>query len=95
MQLDRIDGKPDETVAWGSDVAAQMLRRLGIRYVSLNPGARPLSHHLIFCLHDPQNNGNQGGHAAQALAVGPECGDGRTSGMRIQPNVMHAVTLRA
>ena len=39
MQLDRIEGKPDETVAWGSDVAAQMLRRLGIPYVSLNPGA--------------------------------------------------------
>jgi len=39
MQLDRIEGKPDETVAWGSDVAAQMLRRLGISYVSLNPGA--------------------------------------------------------
>ena len=30
MQLDRIEGKPDETVAWGSDVAAQMLRRLGV-----------------------------------------------------------------
>ena len=39
MQLDRIEGKPDETVAWGSDVAAQMLRRLGVPYISLNPGA--------------------------------------------------------
>ena len=39
MQLDRIEGKPDEKVAWGSDIAAQMLRRLGIPYVSLNPGA--------------------------------------------------------
>src|SRR5262247_795874 len=39
MQLDRIEGKPDEKVAWGSDIAAQMLRRLGVPYVSLNPGA--------------------------------------------------------
>jgi thiamine pyrophosphate-dependent acetolactate synthase large subunit-like protein len=39
MHLDRIEGSPDETVAWGSDVAAQMLRRFGIPYVSLNPGA--------------------------------------------------------
>ena len=39
MHLDKIDGAPDETVAWGSDIAAQMLRRLGIPYVSLNPGA--------------------------------------------------------
>ncbi len=39
MHLDRIEGAPDETVAWGSDVAAQMLRRFGIPYVSLNPGA--------------------------------------------------------
>src|SRR3712207_7898587 len=39
MYLDRIEGKADEAVAWGSDVAAQMLRRFGIPYVSLNPGA--------------------------------------------------------
>ena len=39
MYLDRIEGKADEVVAWGSDVAAQMLRRFGIPYVSLNPGA--------------------------------------------------------
>ena len=39
MHLDRIEGKADEVVAWGSDVAAQMLRRFGIPYVSLNPGA--------------------------------------------------------
>jgi hypothetical protein len=30
MHLDRIDGAPDDAVAWGSDIAAQMLRRLGI-----------------------------------------------------------------
>jgi hypothetical protein len=39
MYIDEPTGAADETVAWGSDVAAQMLRRFGIRYVSLNPGA--------------------------------------------------------
>ena len=65
MQLDRIEGKPDEKVAWGSDIAAQMLRRLGIPYVSLNPGASyrglhdSLVNHLgnerpgiLLCLHE-------------------------------------------
>jgi thiamine pyrophosphate-dependent acetolactate synthase large subunit-like protein len=65
MQLDRIDGKPDETVAWGSDVAAQMLRRLGIPYISLNPGASYRGLHdsivnhlgnerpgILLCLHE-------------------------------------------
>jgi thiamine pyrophosphate-dependent acetolactate synthase large subunit-like protein len=65
MQLDQPVGKPDATVAWGSDVAAQMLRRLGIPYVSLNPGASyrglhdSLVNHLgnekpgiLLCLHE-------------------------------------------
>ena len=65
MQLDRIEGRPDETVAWGSDVAAQMLRRFGIRYVSLNPGASYRGLHdsivnhlgnerpgILLCLHE-------------------------------------------
>src|SRR4051795_12272977 len=65
MHLDKIDGAPDETVAWGSDVAAQMLRRLGIPYVSLNPGASYRGLHdslvnhlgneqpqLLVCLHE-------------------------------------------
>src|SRR5262245_2122411 len=65
MQLDRIEGKPDEKVAWGSDIAAQMLRRLGVPYVSLNPGASyrglhdSLVNHLgnerpgiLLCLHE-------------------------------------------
>src|SRR5262249_6090692 len=65
MQLDRIAGKPDEKVGWGSDVAAQMLRRLGIRYVSLNPGASYRGLHdsivnhlgnerpgILLCLHE-------------------------------------------
>ena len=65
MHLDRIEGDPDQTVAWGSDVAAQMLRRFGIPYVSLNPGASyrglhdSLVNHLgndtpgmLLCLHE-------------------------------------------
>jgi thiamine pyrophosphate-dependent acetolactate synthase large subunit-like protein len=65
MQLDRPEGEPDGNVRWGSDVAAQMLRRLGIRYASLNPGASfrglhdSLVNHLgnerpgmILCLHE-------------------------------------------
>ena len=39
MQRETPDERPDEKAAWGSDVAAQMLRRLGFPYVSLNPGA--------------------------------------------------------
>src|SRR5581483_5045895 len=52
-------------ITWGSDVAAQMLRRMGIRYVSLTPGASyrglhdSLVNHLgnkdpgmLLCLHE-------------------------------------------
>jgi thiamine pyrophosphate-dependent acetolactate synthase large subunit-like protein len=65
MQLDRIEGKPDEKVAWGSDIAAQMLRRLGVPYISLNPGASYRGLHdsivnhlgneqpgILLCLHE-------------------------------------------
>jgi len=65
MQSDKIAGAPDEKVAWGSDIAATMLRRFGIRYVSLNPGASyrglhdSLVNHLgnenpsmVLCLHE-------------------------------------------
>ena len=65
MQLDRLEGKPDSSVAWGSDIAAQMLRRFGIRYISLNPGASYRGFHdslvnhlgnenpgIILCLHE-------------------------------------------
>ena len=65
MQLDKPEGKPDETIAWGSDVAAEMLRRLNIPYISLNPGASyrglhdSLVNHLgnerpgiLLCLHE-------------------------------------------
>ncbi len=39
MYHDKPEGAPDDKVAWGSDVAAQMLRRFGFPYISLNPGA--------------------------------------------------------
>ncbi len=65
MQLDRPEGQPDGKVTWGSDIAAQMLRRAGIPYVSLNPGASyrglhdSLVNHLgntdpgiLLCLHE-------------------------------------------
>jgi thiamine pyrophosphate-dependent acetolactate synthase large subunit-like protein len=65
VQLDRPDGKPDDRVGFGSDVAAQMLRRFGIPYVSLNPGASYRGLHdsvvnhlgnetpgMLLCLHE-------------------------------------------
>ena len=65
MLLDRPAGTPDQKVSWGSDVAAQMLRRFGIPYISLNPGASyrglhdSLVNHLgnerpgiLLCLHE-------------------------------------------
>jgi thiamine pyrophosphate-dependent acetolactate synthase large subunit-like protein len=65
MRLDRLEGDPDSRVAWGSDIAAQMLRRFGIRYISLNPGASYRGFHdsivnhlgnkdpgIILCLHE-------------------------------------------
>ena len=65
MNLDRIKGKPDNEIAWGSDVAAQMLRRFGIPFISLNPGASYRGFHdsivnhlgneqpgMILCLHE-------------------------------------------
>ena len=65
MRLDRLEGNPDTRVAWGSDIAAQMLRRFGIKYISLNPGASYRGFHdslvnhlgnenpgIILCLHE-------------------------------------------
>src|SRR3954451_12731715 len=65
MHLDKIVGKPDDKVAWGSDIAAQMLRRFGIPFSSLNPGASYRGFHdslvnhlgnenpgIILCLHE-------------------------------------------
>src|SRR4051812_24392837 len=65
MKLDRPEGKPDESIAWGSDIAAEMLRRFNIPYISLNPGASYRGLHdsivnhlgnerpgILLCLHE-------------------------------------------
>ena len=65
MQFDRPEGISDEKIGWGSDVAAEMLRRFGFPYVSLNPGASYRGLHdsivnylgnqmpsMIMCLHE-------------------------------------------
>ena len=65
MKLDKPEGAPDGTIGWGSDIAAQMLRRFNIPFVSLNPGASyrglhdSLVNHLgnetpgiLLCLHE-------------------------------------------
>jgi thiamine pyrophosphate-dependent acetolactate synthase large subunit-like protein len=65
MHLDRIKGKADDEMAWGSDVAAQMLRQFKIPFISLNPGASYRGFHdsivnhlgnetpgMILCLHE-------------------------------------------
>ena len=57
--------QPDDNVAWGSDIAAQMLRRFGFPYISLCPGASYRGLHdsiinhlgnetpsMIVCLHE-------------------------------------------
>ena len=75
-EIDRLGGmrraigstrrtNPMTALAWGSDVAAQMLRRFGIPYVSLNPGASYRGLHdsvvnhlgnetpgMLLCLHE-------------------------------------------
>ena len=65
MKLDRPEGEPDQRIGWGSDIAAEMLRRFNIPYISLNPGASyrglhdSLVNHLgnerpgiLLCLHE-------------------------------------------
>ena len=76
MHADRPEGKADDKVGWGSDVAAQMLRRFGYPYVSLNPGASyrglhdSLVNHLgnetpsmLLCLHEDHAVGIAHGYA--------------------------------
>ena len=38
-RIDRPAPGGNAAMAWGSDIAAEMLRRLGIEYIALNPGA--------------------------------------------------------
>jgi thiamine pyrophosphate-dependent acetolactate synthase large subunit-like protein len=65
MRLDKPEGAPDREIRWGSDIAAEMLRRVGCEYVSLNPGASYRGLHdsivnhlgndrpgILLCLHE-------------------------------------------
>jgi benzoylformate decarboxylase len=76
MYLDTPEGQPDDKVAWGSDVFAQMLRRFGFKYVSLNPGASYRGLHdslvnylgnrdpqMMVCLHEEHAVGIAQGYA--------------------------------
>jgi thiamine pyrophosphate-dependent acetolactate synthase large subunit-like protein len=76
MQRDKPAGRVDEAVRFGSDVAAQMLRRFGFRYVSMNPGASyrglhdSLVNHLgnetpsiLLCVHEDHAVGIAHGYA--------------------------------
>ena len=81
----------DGALAWGSDVAAQMLRRLDIPYIALNPGASyrglhdSLVNHLgnrapemIMCLHEEH---------AVAIAHGYAKATGRAMAVALHSNV--------
>jgi thiamine pyrophosphate-dependent acetolactate synthase large subunit-like protein len=81
----------DPTVGWGSDIAAQMLRRLGVPYIALNPGASyrglhdSLVNHLgnrapemLMCLHEEQ---------AVAIAHGYAKATGRPMAVALHSNV--------
>ena len=63
--IDRPVLRDNQPMAWGSDVAAEMLRRLGIEYIALNPGASYRGFHdslvnylgnrdpqMLLCLHE-------------------------------------------
>ena len=95
-RLDEPAGPLDATVGWGSDVAAQMLRRLEIPYIALNPGASyrglhdSLVNHLgnrtpemLVCLHEEH---------AVAIAQGYAKVTGRPIAVALHSNVglMHA-----
>ena len=81
----------DPRMGWGSDVAAQMLRRLGIPYISLNPGASyrglhdGLVNHLgnrdpeiVMCLHEDH---------AVSMAHGYAKATGRAMAVALHSNV--------
>src|SRR5256885_2904129 len=96
MHLDRPEGQPDAKVAWGSDIAAQMLRRLDIPFIALNPGASYRGLHdsivnhlgnerpeIVLCLHEEH---------AVAVAHGYAKVTGRPMAAALHANVglMHA-----
>lgn len=89
-------GPLDTKIGWGSDVAAQMLRRLEIPYIALNPGASYRGFHdslvnhlgnrmpeMLMCLHEEH---------AVAIAQGYAKATGRPMAVAVHSNVglMHA-----
>ncbi|NNF24906.1 MAG: thiamine pyrophosphate-binding protein [Rhodobacteraceae bacterium] len=80
-----VDGPIDDTVGWGSDVPARMLRRLGIPFIALTPGASYRGFHdslvnhlgnerpeMLLCLHEEHAVAIAHGYAkvtGQAMAV--------------------------
>ena len=38
-EIDRAENVGNPQMGWASDVAAEMLRRMGIKYLAMNPGA--------------------------------------------------------
>ncbi|MDH5750650.1 MAG: thiamine pyrophosphate-binding protein, partial [Rhodospirillales bacterium] len=81
----------DTDVGWGSDVAAQMLRRLEIPYIALNPGASYRGFHdslvnhlgnhapeMLMCLHEEH---------AVAIAHGYAKASGKPMAVAVHSNV--------
>ena len=90
-RADQPAGPLDERIGWGSDVAAQMLRRLDIPYIALNPGASYRGFHdslvnhlgnerpqMIVCLHEEH---------AVAIAQGYAKATGRPMAVALHSNV--------
>ena len=86
-----VEGPLDETAAWGSDVPAQMLRRLGIPWIALTPGASYRGFHdslvnhlgnerpeMLLCLHEEH---------AVAIAHGYAKVTGRAMAVALHSNV--------
>ena len=86
-----VAGPVDATVGWGSDVAAQMLRRLGIPWIALTPGASYRGFHdslvnhlgneapeMLLCLHEEH---------AVAIAHGYAKATGRALAVALHSNV--------
>ncbi|HEY5701450.1 MAG TPA: thiamine pyrophosphate-binding protein, partial [Gammaproteobacteria bacterium] len=84
-------------MGWGSDVAAEMLRRLGIEYIALNPGASYRGFHdslvnylgnrdpqMLLCLHEDH---------AVAIAHGYAKASDKAMGVALHANVglMHGL----
>ncbi len=90
-RAEQVEGPLDETVGWGSDVAAAMLRRLDIPFIALTPGASfrgfhdSLVNHLgnirpemLLCLHEEH---------AVAIAHGYAKVTGRAMAVALHSNV--------